>query len=100
MSSLEAALTEEQVGALDARLEEFRAASYEDREKIIIGLLGSFKSTCPRRVKFDDTGLKTVCPQLVTLGRSHTFLAYSPAHLQQGQTSAERIRTQRPKPGG
>jgi hypothetical protein len=94
------ALTDEQVSALDARVEEFRAADYEDREKIIIDLLNSFKSTSPRGVKFDRAGLRTVRAQSATLGCSNTFLAYSPAPLRQGQTSAEGIRTQRPKPGG
>jgi len=84
---------------LDARFEEFLAAEYEDREKIVMESLESFKRAWPRRVAFDAAGKKTVRAKLATLGCSHIFLAYSPAPLQQGQTSAEGIRTYRPKPG-
>jgi hypothetical protein len=94
------ALTDKQVSALDVHVEEFRAADYEDWEKIIIDLLNSFKSTSPQGVKFDRASLRTVHAQSATLGCSHTFLAYSPAPLWQGQTSAEGIRTQHPKLGG
>ena len=55
------AFTDEQINVLDGRLDEFKAADYESREKIAQDFLGSFKSTCPQGVVFDETTMATVC---------------------------------------
>lgn len=94
------ALTDEQINALNVRLEEFRAADYEDREQIVEDLLGSFKGACPQGVEFERTTLRTVRIQSKVFDCSHTFLAYSAVPLWQGQPSTHGIRIQHPKPGG
>jgi hypothetical protein len=84
---------------LDTHFKEFLAAKYEDQEKIVMESLESFKRAWPQHVTFDAASKKTVCAKLATLGCSHIFLAYLPAPLRQGQTSAKGICTYHSKPG-
>ena len=58
-------LDDKQVRALDRRVDEFQAASYDIRELIIQGFLKSFDST--------STGLETVRAPSAALGYSQTF---------------------------
>jgi hypothetical protein len=82
-------LTDEQISALDGRVNEFRAANYEVREEIVREFLDSFKNACPQGVEFNEVAMKTVHAPSATLGcsqTSHIFLAYSPGPLWQNQT--------------
>ena len=82
-------LTDEQISALDGRVDEFRAADYELREGIVREFLDSFRNACPQGVEFNDVAVRTVRAPSATLGcsqTSHIFLAYSPAPLWQNQT--------------
>ena len=58
-------LDDKQVRALDRRVNEFQAASYDIQELIIQRFLKSFDST--------STGLETVRAPLAALGYSQTF---------------------------
>jgi hypothetical protein len=88
-------LTDEQISELDEYIDEFRAADYEAREEIVEDILGSFKSACSRRIRFDTVIVKTVRALSATLGCSHIYLAYSPTPLWRGQTSNEEICSER-----
>jgi hypothetical protein len=55
------ALTDEQIGALDAHFEEFQAANHKCWEKIVKGLLASFDRACPQGVEFEEATMGTVC---------------------------------------
>jgi hypothetical protein len=103
ISSLELALTNEQISALDGHIEKFRAASYEARENIVQDMLHSFKRTWPQGIKNfskDEADIKTVRVSFATLGCSHIFLAYSPAPLWKIKTGDEEFRPQSPKSDG
>jgi hypothetical protein len=74
-------LTEEQIDELDKVLNEFKAANYQARERMVQDFLGSFRRARPQRVKFDETTVATVRTPSATLGFSHKFLVYSAASL-------------------
>jgi hypothetical protein len=99
-SRLEVVLTDEQIEALDGRVDEFRAASYKVREKIARAFFRSFKSAYPQGVQFDDTALATVRTASAASCISHTFLAYSPAPVWEHQTGSEGICSENPKSDG
>jgi len=61
-------LSDEQISALDSRVDEFRASNEHFREAIAEGFLGSFKSACPGDVDFEELTVKTVCAPSATLG--------------------------------
>ncbi len=94
------ALTDKQISALDACIDEFGAADYESWEEMVQGFLGSFKRACPQGIKFDAITMKTICASLATLGCSQIFLAYSPAPLWQCQTGNEEICSEKSKSDG
>lgn len=50
--------------ALDGRLDEFRAAAYDVREKIVEDSLGSFRRALNKGSKFDEVTIRTVREQL------------------------------------
>ena len=77
---MEVTLTSEQIGALDRRLDEFRAADYRAKEKIVNGFVRSFKGTLSDK-EFNVLAVKTVCASFSTLGYSQIFPAYSAAPL-------------------
>jgi hypothetical protein len=54
------ALTDEQISALDACVEEFQAANYKCWEKFVKDLLGSFDRACPQGVEFEEATMRTV----------------------------------------
>jgi hypothetical protein len=84
-------LTEEQIGALNERVDEFTAADYDERDGILRQCYLKFKSTWPHGVQLDKMSLKTVCATSVTLDFSHTFfLAHSPASLWKDKTLCSR----------
>jgi hypothetical protein len=72
-SSLGVTLTEGQIGELNERVDEFRAADYGAREQIAYYFFNRFKSTWPQGNKFDDVLVATVCALPTTLGSSHIF---------------------------
>ncbi|KAF8486612.1 hypothetical protein F5888DRAFT_1640084 [Russula emetica] len=63
ISSLEAVLTDEQISTLNGHVNEFEAADYKVREEITEDFLGSFKSACPKGVKFDEVTIGTLIHQ-------------------------------------
>lgn len=91
------ALTDEQIIALNERVDEFRAADYPIRDKIVRAFVRSFEKACPRDIVFDDTTVATVRALSATLGCSHIFVAYSPASLWNNETANEGIGSQNPK---
>jgi hypothetical protein len=93
-------LTDEQISALDGRVDEFRAASYRFRERIARDFFRSFKNACPQGVKFDEVTVETVRAPSAALGYSYTILAYSPASLWQNQTGNEQTCFQTSKSDG
>jgi hypothetical protein len=82
-SSLEVALTNNQIDALNGCLDEFKAGDYEIREKFVRDFLGSFKRACTQGVVFDETTVRTVRAPSALLSHSYAFLAYSAAPLWQ-----------------
>jgi hypothetical protein len=62
ISSKDATLTDEQINALNGRLDEFCAADHITRERITQEFCGSFRSAWPQgeRKKFDETLVITV----------------------------------------
>ncbi len=96
-------LTDEQISVLDGCLDEFRAADYRAREKIVQELSDSFRATraLPRGAKkFDNVIVKTVRALFSTLGCSQPFLAYSPAPLSKKDTGNKSTRFKYPYSGG
>ena len=93
-------MTDEQIGELNEHVDEFQAANYEAWEEIVEDFLGSFKSTCSRRIRFDTVIVKTVRAPSATLGCSHIYLAYLPTPLWRGQTSNKEICSESPKSEG
>jgi hypothetical protein len=91
---------DEQISALNERVDDFRAAGYKVREKIVRDFLGSFKKALPRGAKFDEVIVRTVSALSATLISSHTFLAYSPSPLWQDQTGSKKIRSPNPMSDG
>jgi hypothetical protein len=85
---------------LDGWVDKFRAASYKFRERIVLDFYNSFKSTCPKGIKFDELAIETVRTPSAALGFSHTFLAYSPAHVWESQTGNKEIGSPGPKLDG
>jgi hypothetical protein len=67
------ALTEKQISALNAQVDEFRAADYTIREKIVRVLLNNFEKDCPRGITFDDVTVITLRAPSATLGYSQIF---------------------------
>jgi hypothetical protein len=67
------ALTDEQISALNAQVDEFKAANHTLREKLVRGFLRRFEKACPRGIKFDDVTIGTVRAPLATLGYSQIF---------------------------
>jgi hypothetical protein len=91
-SSLEVALTNNQIDASNGCLDKFKAGEYEIREKFVRDFLGSFKKACTQGVIFDETTVRTVHAPLAVLDHSYTFLAYLAAPLwQNNQTSNKEI---------
>ena len=91
-SSLEVALTNNQIDALNGCLNKFKAGDYEIREKFVQDFLGSFKRACTQGVIFDETTVRTVRAPSAVLDHSYAFLAYSAAPLwQNNQTSNKEI---------
>jgi hypothetical protein len=74
-------LTDEQISALNERVDEFRAADGKAKDYIVGGILREFKSACPRGNKFDPKAVENVRTPSEELRHTQTFLAYSPAHL-------------------
>jgi hypothetical protein len=100
-SSLEVALTNNQIDALNGRLDEFKAGDYEIREKIVQDFLGSFKRACNQGIVFDETTVRTVRAPSAVLGHSYAFSAYSAAPLwQNNQTGNKEINPPNPKSDG
>jgi hypothetical protein len=67
-------LTPEQISTIDKRIDEFLAAEYKVRERIIQNIISSFKRALPHGDKFDDVHMRTVCAPSKTLG--YTQLLY------------------------
>ena len=81
---MEVTLTSEQIGAFDRCLDEFRAADYRAKEKIVDGFVRSFKGTLSDK-EFNVLAVKTVCASFWTSGYSQIFPAYSAAPLSKNQ---------------
>ena len=91
-SSLEVALTNNQIDASNGCLDKFKAGDYEIREKFVQDFLSSFKRAYTQGVVFDETTVRTVCALSAVLDHSYTFLAYLAAPLwQNNQTSNKEI---------
>lgn len=94
MRSLGVSLSEDQIGALDECVDNFRDAKYKGREEIVQDFLHDFVDNWPEDTEdIEDFNLKvkTVCVPFSTLGCSHTFLAYSPAPLWKSKASNQEI---------
>jgi len=77
-NSLEASLDLKQINRLNTCVDEFLAARYRFREKIVRNLLLSFRANVPggpEREEFDKSAvqLETVCAPLAVLGIYLTF---------------------------
>jgi hypothetical protein len=66
-------LTDEQISALNAQVDEFRAGDHITREKIVRAFLRNFEDACPRGIKFHDIAVVTVRASAATSGNSHVF---------------------------
>jgi hypothetical protein len=86
-------LTDEQITVLDARLDEFRNAGHQIREKITLQLYNDFWRALPlrQRKKFNHATGITVRTPTATLGYSDTFLAYSSISLWPSKASRKGI---------
>jgi len=93
-------LTDEQIGMLNERVDDFWAASYKVREKFVHYFLGRFRKACPPRTESNQLIIATVCTPPITLNCTYKFLAYSAAPLWAGQTGNEEICCQSPKSDG
>ena len=85
-------LTDEQISALNERVDAFQAANGKAQDYIIGGLLRDFKRACPPGDEFDPRVVENVRTPSVALSHSQTFLAYSPAHFPPNQAGTNRIR--------
>ena len=94
------ALTDEQISAINGRVDEFRVADYKSREKIIRDFCSSFNDTLPQGVNFDKVVVNTVCAPSATLDCSQIFLAYSPVLVWKNQADDKEICSQIPKSDG
>ena|SRR5260221_12732535 len=77
MSRLEVVLREDQISAIGERVDDFRAAGYKGREKIVREYFEDFKKTWPQDFEeFGELTMGTVCAPFTTLGCSHiTFFS-------------------------
>ena len=103
MRSLGVSLSEDQIGALDECVDNFRDAKYKGREEIVQDFLHDFVDNWPEDTEdIEDFNLKvkTVCVPFSTLGCSHTFLAYSPAPLRQIKTTDRHAHSKKPTSNG
>ena len=76
-------LRDEQIRALNERMDEFRNANYKGRKNIEREAFASFRETWPQDAKdIGQADMRTVSAPFPTLSRSHILLAYSPAPLQ------------------
>jgi len=70
-------LSEDQISAIGECTDDFRAADYDGRQKIVRELFKDFRQTWPQDFKnFGALTMETVCTPFATLGCSHIFLAY------------------------
>lgn len=83
-------LSDEQIDALDDGIDDFRVATYDEREGIVADFLESFEETWSQDEEFDECAVQTVRVPFTTLSPSHTFVAYSPASLRQDNVDRER----------
>ncbi len=94
-------MTDEQISALNERIDDFKAAGYKVRNKMVLDILRSFKDAHPLGTDFDGLAVGTVSALSAALGCSHRFLARSPAPLRrqqdQTQTGNQKISSPNPK---
>ena len=83
-------LTGEQISALDRHIQEFQAANYQVREKIVNCFICSFQGNLSNN-DFDALGTQTVYVPFLTLGYSQMFPGYSPVPLCKNQTGSKKI---------
>jgi len=64
---VEVTLTGEEINELDGCIDEFQAANYRGRERIVKRFLLSFMGDLTEE-EYDDVTMRTVCAQFSTLG--------------------------------
>jgi hypothetical protein len=93
-------LMDEQISALNERIDDFLAAGPKVRDEIIGDFIRSFENAHPPDADdFDGFAVEIVSALSATLGCSHRFLAHSPAPLrrQEDQTGNQKISSPNPK---
>ena len=76
-------LRDEQISALNERIDEFRTANYKGQKNIEREAFASFRETWPQDAEdIGQSNMRTVSTPFLTLSCSHILLAYSAAPLQ------------------
>lgn len=79
---------DEQIDMLNEDVEQFQAADYERRERIVKENLAVWENTWPQHFnQHGERDITTVCAPLGALGCSQIFLVYPTVPIQQNKAS-------------